>query len=662
MGNAFELRMTKCNTATQSGQEVITTDIHGTCPLTVTPLVTAQGLVKTSRNLLMCNRTNKNEEQSMFFSNKNAVDSTTECDYFINLEERRLSQVNCTEKHTIDTIQSNIYYRMTYKSSHLQKGKPDFSSATRRGGIVFEQKQQPPQDPEDFVRVAQEMLSQLVEHSSNGIRLSTISEFTDLVAWLRSSSNLTVLIKEIQENNCLMDGVDCSSRKVIFMSYFADALMHCNSVPCIEAISHLVKSGEFSPPDSMYDTWSNMFSPDPAILNHIKNICQDTDSRLCWMTLGSLVQMIYLKQQNLEESKEQLFEVVKYFRKAIESLCASAESDPVSLRRNLEIIKTMGDAYAFLSPEGYKELMECFLKPYVPDDIKILTSEVLQAINPYHDETSGKEIYKEFSRILLNSTLYTNLRIIAYDQIIRIPQNDELGNILVTILKTEENIQLKSHIAKSLKTLFSNKNLKNMEKRFATVMHELLKTEELSLNRIIHEAEAKSTTESSLPFIDLSRILQELSLSGFKLLNSNDRKWNDTILLQVIRNLGHIFGFGDQSSIKFETLATLLQKFTKDILAQLQSSEKLFKTIQEVLKQFGTRSKPPQENSYSETILNNIKKLEEMYRKHKPESKAFFNRVSDFIGKTFCLKHIVTGLKIPLFFFVSLVEEKRATK
>ncbi|CAL1285355.1 unnamed protein product, partial [Larinioides sclopetarius] len=639
----------------------ITNDIHGTCPMTAVPMVAAKGFVKTSRNLLMCNRTVKNEEHSMFLSNMKTVDSATKCDYTINLDERRLNQVNCTEKHVIDNIQSIIYYRMTYKSHHLQKRKPDFSSATHRGGIEFEQRQQPRQDPKDFEHVAQEMLSQLAEHSSDGIRLSSISEFSDLVAWLRSSSNLTAFLKEIQEKHYLKDGADCLSKKAIGMSYLTDALVYCSSAPCIEAISHLIKSGEFLPHISMFNSWSNMLSPDPEILKHIQNICHDTDSRWCWMSLGKLVQRIYVKQHNISESKEQLFEAVKYFNKAIEFLCASPESDPVSLSRNLEVIRNMGDAYAFISPNGCKELMECLLKSYIPDDLKILISEVFKSINPYRDETSGKEMYKEFSRVLLNSTLSTILRIMAYDQIIQIPPSDEFGNILLTILKTEENMQLKSYIAKSLKTLFLDTNLKSKEKRFNKVMHKLLKREGLSLDRIIHEAQAKSTTENSLPYKDLSGILHELSKLSLKMLNSNGGKssnefseWNHTILLQLIRNLSQIFGFGDQNSEKYETLVTLLQEVSKDILVQVPSSDKLLKTIEEVLKQFGINSKPSQEYNFSETILNNIKKLEEMYRKPK-ESKNFFNKISDFIGSSW--HYISTG---EIFQFPTRILEMRA--
>ncbi|XP_055952145.1 uncharacterized protein LOC129988064 isoform X2 [Argiope bruennichi] len=606
---------------THHASQTIITDIHGTCPLATMPLEATKGSLKTTKNLRMCNRKGK-EEQFMFFSNEKGVDSTIDCDYDIDLDERRLNQVNCTEKYSGGTIHSNIYYHVAYKSSRQQKVKTDFPSTTRRAGIQFEQ--QSHSNPEDFERVAQLMLSQLVEHTSDGIDLSTISEFRSLVTWLKSVSNLTTLLTEIQQTNHLSDGIDTLFSKKTFLAYLADALAQCNTVPCIEAISHLIKSGEFSPPDYLYYSWSKIQSPEPPFLKHIKNICYDTNSRLCWLMFGSFIQKMYLKQQNFDESTEQLFEALKCLKESTKSLCASADSDFEFLRRNLEIIKNVGDVYTLRSFESYKVLIGCFLKSYIPDDIKTLILEVLKTINPYHDETSEKEINEEFSHILLNSTLATNLRIIAYDQIILAPQDKEFGKILLTLLKADENIQLKSHIAKSLKTLFSTTNLKSSEKGFVTIMQELLEKEELSLNRMIHATEADSTTTSN--FVSTEFILQELSNIGYKILNSKD----SSIFIQVVCKLGQIFGFEDEISMKI--LSTLLQEVAQDIQAQFQSPDGLFKIVQELLEQFRMHSKSSQEYNYSEIILNNIRKLEKMYRKYKLESKSFFTSISDFIG------------------------------
>lgn len=90
--------------------------------------------------------------------------------------------------------------------------------------------------------------------------------------------------------------------------------------------------------------------------------------------------------------------------------------------------------------------------------------------------------------------------------------------------------------------------------------------------------------------------------------------------------------------LEFETWIILLIELAQEIQAQYLSSEKLFGTLQKVLGEFEMHSKPIGEYNLSEVILNIIKKFEEMHSKYKPESKTFFNRVSDFVGKNFCLK------------------------
>ncbi|GFW22847.1 apolipoprotein B-100 [Trichonephila clavipes] len=88
------------------------TDIHGTCPLTSTPLNDTKGSVRTSKDMLHCAFPSRKDWQfspySLFWNMsfiQNVISSTTDCDYDIIVSEKMLNKVNCKERHAI-TLQS----------------------------------------------------------------------------------------------------------------------------------------------------------------------------------------------------------------------------------------------------------------------------------------------------------------------------------------------------------------------------------------------------------------------------------------------------------------------------------------------------------------------------------------------------------------------------
>lgn len=83
-----------------------------------------------------------------------------------------------------------------------------------------------------------------------------------------------------------------------------------------------------------------------------------------------------------------------------------------------------------------------------------------------------------------------------------------------------------------------------------------------------------------------------------------------------------------------EDIVVILQKILKDNLTpESFSLDKILNALQEVAKEFQQETSNSQiEYKFDESIIKNIKKLEEMYRKYNPKSVPFFNAFLDIFG------------------------------
>ncbi|GFS46673.1 apolipoprotein B-100 [Nephila pilipes] len=656
----------KLSYTTDAFQEMHT-DIHGTCPLTSTPINDTKGSVKTSKDMLHCAFPSRKDWQfspySLFWNMsfiQNVINSTTDCEYDINVDEKRLNKVFCKERHAIMlessaqtavAVQSNIHYTMTYVNSGPQTEKKDVSSITRKTDIRFEYERTPdPQsNPENFLPKAKKMFADLVEQSTNEIRLLTIPQFTNFVAWIRSASNLIPFLEIVKSCSYLTETENCSPLvKELGMTYLKDALIQCNTLPCIEAVSHLVKNKDISPEYFSYYSWSRMHFSKPAILKHVMSICRDTGSDLCWTSFGNLVRKIYLKQQNAGEDNKLLQDIAKYFHNNIERLCISVDSNLESyshLLRDLKTIKNMDRIYLLLIPEGSQVLTNCILKPNIPEFVKTFVLETLQAVSPCQDNSSCETLYHKLLPILQNPNVSTTLRALAYENIIQTPQNYGFETELFEILKTDKNMQLKSYIASNLKSLFQDGHftLKDENYRFMRSMNYLLSDNDMSLNEIVHHPEARSISEVNTQSMNLPFLPEEMQKFSYKIIHSKiyesfdviPRYFHNDLVVEIFGELVRVFRSGGYSE-SLENAAIIFERFTKNYNSELPSFKKLLGALKEIVKEFKPEREHPSESrgeySFPENIIKNVQKLEEMYRKYKPKNKSFFKFFSDIFG------------------------------
>ncbi|GIY95563.1 apolipoprotein B-100 [Caerostris extrusa] len=466
------------------------------------------------------------------------------------------------------------------------------------------------------------------------IKLSTITQFTNFVAWIRSAKDLSSFLEEVKSCSYLTEA--CTPHmKDLGMSYLKDALIQCNSLPCIQAVSHLVESKDISGEYLNYFSWSNMHFSKPEILKFIMNICHATDSDVCWASLGSLFRRIYLSNQKLTEDSKIMHDVAKYFHDNIGRLCMSNDSNSETyplLLRYLKTVRNMGRSYLLLIPQGIWRLTECVLKSDVPEYVRTFALETLQAVNPCHYEGHCETIYYQRMHILRNASELTTLRSLAYEHIIQIPQKYGFEDDILEILKTDENLQLKSYIANSLKSLLKDSYFMKKEE----------KDNELSLNKIIHYPGAKSASHVNSQYFSLSFLPDGLKEFGFKTINSNiyessdvlPRYFNKEFTIKAFSKFIDVFQLGGYSE-GLEKVAIVFQKLVKDFNSDIPSFKKILNALQEALKEFKpTQEDSSQEYNFHESIIENIRKLEQIYRKFKPNPESFFTVFSDLFGTT----------------------------
>ncbi|KAG8185420.1 hypothetical protein JTE90_018639 [Oedothorax gibbosus] len=669
--SAFVFKMSYKN----SSVEKMHTDIHGSCPLKTLPLDISEGTVNTTKNMLHCSFPRKRDWQyspySMFWNMsfvQYVINSTTDCNYNINIDERTINKVSCKERHAIMlesshntavAVQTNIFYTVSFLRSNLQTQKKDYS-LPRKTGIQFEYERTASPHSDDlstFLQVAKKMLSDLVEESREEISLSTIPQFTNLVAHIRSSHNLRPFVESVKACDYLTDKIYCTqSTKDLGMSYLKDALIQCNSIPCVEAISNLARSNDISPTylAFIYFSWSNMHFSNPAILKYIMNMCIDTDSNLCWMSMGSLIRRTYSNYKDLDvEELEKLREIARYFPNSIRENCMLGKGNPeahIQLAKDLKVISNIGEIYLLFIPEGHNQLLECLFKPEIPVHLRVSILEVLRSINPCKDDAHCKNMYKKLSPLLMNETELTTLRALSYDYLVHIPQKYGLEGDIFSILKNDKNMQLKSYIANSLKSLMKDSQFKVKSPKFIRAMTQLLNANDLSLNRIIYSPESSSSSSLHGLFVDFPFLSNEIKRFSFKTATSKIFKTSDVIpryfksdsYTEVFSQLLHFFEARLYSE-GMEDIAIMLRKILTDNLdSKSFSIDNILKALQVIAKEFQLGS-PTFQSAYKfdESILKNIKKLEEMYKNYKPNSIPFFNLFLDLFGTT--ISYISSG-------------------
>ncbi|GFQ77256.1 apolipoprotein B-100, partial [Trichonephila clavata] len=607
------------------------TDIQGTCPLTSATFDKAKGSVRTTKDIRRCvfptHRAPRNKDLVQSISN-----STVECEYGVNTESKRLEKVDCKERHAIQlepfttaSVQSNIL--LTYVGSSHQTERKVFSSLSRKTHIIFESEviQNPPLDTSRSLPAAKKMLSELVEHSMDEIKLSTIPQFRDFVHWIKSSSDLMPLLEVVERCSYLTGPVACTPLvKEIGMSYFEDALLQCNTLSCFEIISFLVRNKGFTPD---YHSWNNIHFIDPFILEHVKNICHSTQSDECWIILGTLLQ----KTQRIpEENKKQFQEVVKHFHRNIKGFCDSGSKMYSELSRDLKAVKNVGRYYFLLIPDAHEHLLDCFLASDIPEYIRTSIFEVLVTADICHTEVSCENSYGKLLPVFRNKSSLLSVRTLTYELILNMSQKFKFEEEVLIVLRADQDLQLKSHIAHNLKSLFENALLfKEGEKsRFIKSMKKLLEENKLSLDRIIHESRererAKSVSNNKTFSVNFPFTWGEFNLESYysNIYDSIHNYLKRGLIPEMFHRLLYIFEFGVGGK---EEILKVFRKIIKSLNIEISSFENVFKSIQEIAKNSRMYSKPLQWYDFQEEVFKNVRKLEIIHKIFKLNSRFSFH-------------------------------------
>ncbi|GFW79065.1 uncharacterized protein TNCV_214971 [Trichonephila clavipes] len=220
--------------------------------------------------------------------------------------------------------------------------------------------------------------------------------------------------------------------------------------------------------------------------------------------------------------------------------------------------------------------------------------QVLLTVDICNTEVSCENTYGKLLPVFRNKSTHLSVRTLIYELFLKISQKFKFEEAVLFVLKTDEDLRLKSHIAHNLKSLFENALFfKEGEKsRFIKSMKKLLEENELSLDRIIHESRAKSVSDNKTFSMNFPFPWVEFNLESYysNVYDSIHNYLKNTLISQMFHRLLYIFEFGvggnglfdlsfddikDMSSKLFET-QTLMRNFERGLIYNLTKVVKLF--------------------------------------------------------------------------------------
>lgn len=656
--SAFVFKLSQTKTEVHESH----TDIHGTCPLTSVPLNDAEGTVKTSKDMLHCNFPSRPDWQfspwSLFWNMsfiQHVINSTTDCEYKVNVESKQIERVFCKERHAImlesthrttTAVQTNVFYYLDFMKSEVQTSKPVSPILTRKTDIRFEYEHTPvPQSsPSNFLFVAKRMLSDIVLDSMDEVRLFTIPQFTDLVGWIRTSHDFRPLIDSVKDCSFLPEGVECNQRiKDAAYSYLSDALLQCNNLPCAKTLKHLIMSDNISPMylNFIFYSWSYMHYAKPGFVTNFAEICREKNSQQCWISLGSLARRICSRNTELDDKVlEEVTEVASTFYNSIGVVCEGIQDTdklPSDCLMFMKAASNMGKRYNKLTPEGAYQLLEVATDEESPVFVRTAALEALKVIYDETDHDEKHQIYDRLLPLLKNTTLAASIRILSYEQLLHVSDDYNFEEHLFNILKEDNNAEVKSYIARSLNSLTTDEEFKS--KKFLKSLLEMLHENELSLEVIIHETKGKSRSTSRGMFVTFPFMPDNMQRFGFGLSDSfiydshmYPTIFNTQAILQSFSSFLPETKFGSY----VEGWEELILAFTKNIAemnGRSVSFAKIYESLREVLKKDGQSDEDSLRN-YDDSILLNLKKLRQLYWENHRKLKPYANAYLDLFGST----------------------------
>ncbi|PRD21535.1 UNVERIFIED_CONTAM: hypothetical protein NCL1_51465 [Trichonephila clavipes] len=275
-----------------------------------------------------------------------------------------------------------------------------------------------------------------------------------------------------------------------------------------------------------------------------------------------------------------------------------------------------------------------------------LNQQVLLTVDICNTEVSCENTYGKLLPVFRNKSTHLSVRTLIYELFLKISQKFKFEEAVLFVLKTDEDLRLKSHIAHNLKSLFENALFfKEGEKsRFIKSMKKLLEENELSLDRIIHESRAKSVSDNKTFSMNFPFPWVEFNLESYysNVYDSIHNYLKNTLISQMFHRLLYIFEFGVGGK---EEILKIFQKIVRSLSIKISSFENVFKSIQDITKYFGMYLKTLQWYPFQEEVFKNVRKLEIIHKIFKLNSRFSFHHLVEVLSKYYeiCLSCINEG-------------------
>ncbi|XP_035211652.1 uncharacterized protein LOC118185843, partial [Stegodyphus dumicola] len=266
---------------------------------------------------------------------------------------------------------------------------------------------------------------------------------------------------------------------------------------------------------------------------------------------------------------------------------------------------------------------------------------VLGKVTAYNNKAALYEIYESLLPIFLSASVSTSLRILAFDQLLLTDQKD-FENHIITILKKNENQQLKAYIAQKLSSLLKDADFKKDKQEFITSFSKLLKENEISLDILAHQPEVESKSAFSgmfayLPYLPdhlKDFILKSVLSSVYEVNGVFPQYYHSETVLKAFNNLIHIFEAGGYFE-GLEDIAIIFQKTFEGINPKNMSFGEVIQVMKLAIENlYRENGKSQVEYSFDGRVTENIKKLYDLYLQFHPKAMPSFNMYFNLFGST----------------------------
>ncbi|UYV72593.1 EXOC7 [Cordylochernes scorpioides] len=405
------------------------------------------------------------------------INSSNECDY--TLQGDSLKKAICHERHaamvhsnqeTALSAQTNVHYELNLQETKKAKKAAEKPLTDLRVTSIqyeYERTPDPQSNPPDFKNRAEKMLSDLVIGSKDEVQLQNVDQYHNFIELLRTASDVLPFVKSVISCSYLQ-GAECNDDlKETSKQLLQGALVQCNSIACMKAVTHLTVYEHISPSylNLVLYSWTHLAVNKPEYLDEILAICKSRDYRLCWLSLGIAIHTYTDRHPEALTSGQMpasITNTVNHLSSFLGQDCNIEEASfppdftPLQkydyMRGIIKAIGNIGEAAHVVKPEVIQQLGRCARNNELHPNVRVAAVESIERMH------SSQDVYRTLMGMLQDRSLPVDVRQASYIGLAEHITHYDISNDIAKLLKDEHITQVKTYIVSHLRNLIDKEH------------------------------------------------------------------------------------------------------------------------------------------------------------------------------------------------------------